>query len=133
MFLVSSRNGVKYLTTALAVYPFEEPGIGPNCDDNVLYQIHVATGTDVAKGKPTLFLRPTHVAWRDPNSRAHSFLKNQFETRCLCIPLETILTLAHRRLFKDLDATHGAQNHPDPHPDPKLKFIPTFVSSVPLW
>jgi hypothetical protein len=57
--LVSSRNGVKYLTTALAVHPFEEPGIGPNCDDNVLYQIHVATGTDVAKGKPTLFLRPT--------------------------------------------------------------------------
>lgn len=53
---VSSRNGVKYLTTALAVYPFEEPGIGPNkynFDDNVLYQIHVATGPDIAKGKPT--------------------------------------------------------------------------------
>jgi Domain of unknown function (DUF4331) len=53
---VSSRNGVKYLTTALAVYPFEEPGIGPNkynFDDNVLYQIHVAMGPDIAKGKPT--------------------------------------------------------------------------------
>ena len=27
---VSERNGVQYLTTALSVYPFEEPGIGPN-------------------------------------------------------------------------------------------------------
>lgn len=54
---VSERNGVKFLTTALAVYPFEEPGIGPNkhnFDDNVLYQIHVATGSNVAAGKPTM-------------------------------------------------------------------------------
>jgi hypothetical protein len=53
---VSTRNNTKYLTTALAVYPFEEPGIGPNkynFDDNVLYQIHVATGSDLAKGKAT--------------------------------------------------------------------------------
>ena len=42
---------------ALAVYPFEEPGIGPNkynFDDNVLYEIHVATGADVASGKATI-------------------------------------------------------------------------------
>lgn len=54
---VSERNGVKFLTAALAVYPFEEPGIGPNkhnFDDNVLYQIHVATGSNVAAGKPTM-------------------------------------------------------------------------------
>ena len=25
----STNDGVEYLTTALAVYPFEEPGIGP--------------------------------------------------------------------------------------------------------
>ena len=53
---VSERGGVKYLTTALAVYPFEEPGIGPNkynFDDNVLYEIHVATGDDVARGRTT--------------------------------------------------------------------------------
>ena len=34
----SSEGGVQYLSTALAVYPFEEPGIGPNrynFDDNV--------------------------------------------------------------------------------------------------
>ena len=35
---VNTRNGVKYLELALAVYPHEEPGIGPNkynFDDNI--------------------------------------------------------------------------------------------------
>ena len=53
---VSQRFGRKYLTTALAVYPHEEPGIGPNkynFDDDVLYEIRVATGIDVAKGRTT--------------------------------------------------------------------------------
>ena len=48
---VQNENGQKVLVTALGVYPFEEPGIGPNkfnFDDNVLYEIHVATGKDVA-------------------------------------------------------------------------------------
>ena len=50
------ENGTKVLQTALTVYPFEEPGIGPNkynFDDNVLYQIHVSTGDDVAAGIAT--------------------------------------------------------------------------------
>ena len=53
---LSSAHGQKYLTTALAVYPHEEPGVGPNkynFDDDVLYQIHVATGADVAAGRAT--------------------------------------------------------------------------------
>src|SRR5216117_293662 len=53
---VQNENGIKSLVTALGVYPHEEPGVGPNkynFDDNVLYQIHVATGSDVAAGKPT--------------------------------------------------------------------------------
>jgi uncharacterized protein DUF4331 len=53
---VQYENGRKSLVTALGVYPFEEPGIGPNkfnFDDNVLYAIHVATGRDVALGRPT--------------------------------------------------------------------------------
>jgi hypothetical protein len=53
---VRDEYGRKSLVTALGVYPFEEPGIGPNkfnFDDNVLYAIHVATGHDVAAGKPT--------------------------------------------------------------------------------
>ena len=53
---VSYKDGVKYLTTALAVYPHEEPGIGPNkynFDDEVLYEIRVATGDDAKKGRTT--------------------------------------------------------------------------------
>ena len=54
---VREKNGRKSLVTALGVYPFEEPGIGPNkynFDDNVLYEIHVALGEDVAAGRPTI-------------------------------------------------------------------------------
>src|SRR2546430_17117701 len=54
---VQNENGVKVLVTALGVYPHEEPGIGPNkynFDDNVLYEIHVAAGSDVAAGKTTV-------------------------------------------------------------------------------
>jgi hypothetical protein len=53
---VRMAAGQKVLVTALGVYPHEEPGIGPNkynFDDNVLYEIHVATGDDLAAGKPT--------------------------------------------------------------------------------
>jgi hypothetical protein len=53
----SSVGTNQYLTTAVTVYPFEEPGIGPNkynFDDNVLYMLHVALGRDVAAGKPTI-------------------------------------------------------------------------------
>jgi hypothetical protein len=54
---VTMRDGVKYLSTALAVYPHQEPGIGPNkynFDDEVRYEIHVATGDDVASGEATI-------------------------------------------------------------------------------
>ncbi|HMI91020.1 MAG TPA: DUF4331 domain-containing protein [Polyangiales bacterium] len=54
---VSQSGSTKFLSTALAVYPFEEPGIGPNnynFDDAVNYEIHVALGPDVARGRPTL-------------------------------------------------------------------------------
>ena len=53
---VRMAAGQKVLVTALGVYPHEEPGIGPNkynFDDNVLYEIHVATGDDLAAGRPT--------------------------------------------------------------------------------
>ncbi|MFV2057229.1 MAG: DUF4331 domain-containing protein [Thiohalomonadales bacterium] len=56
----SYENNTAYLTTALSVYPFEEPGIGPNkfnFDDNVRYEIHVALGDDVAMGRPTITYR----------------------------------------------------------------------------
>jgi hypothetical protein len=56
-FLHTRRSdNAKVLATALAVYPFQEPGIGPNnfrFDDGVLYEIHVLTGNDVAAGRAT--------------------------------------------------------------------------------
>src|SRR5690242_5149990 len=54
---VQEENGAKVLVTALGVYPHQEAGIGPNkynFDDNVLYELHVATGNDVAAGRATL-------------------------------------------------------------------------------
>jgi Domain of unknown function (DUF4331) len=54
---VREKDGVKSLVTALGVYPHQEPGIGPNkynFDDDVLYQIHVATGDDLAAGRASL-------------------------------------------------------------------------------
>lgn len=75
---VSQKDGVKYLTTALSVYPFEDPGIGPNkynFDDNVLYEIHVAKGNDVAAGKATLsyqFEFMTH--FKNQNTILQSYL-----------------------------------------------------------
>jgi hypothetical protein len=50
---LTSRNNQKFLTVALGVYPHEEPGIGPNkynFDDNVLYQVFLSRGADLASG-----------------------------------------------------------------------------------
>ena len=61
VYAFKSRNGVSdYLTTALAVYPFEEPGIGPNnysFDPTVDYEIHVALGNNTRTGKADLTYR----------------------------------------------------------------------------
>lgn len=56
-FVTKDETGRQYLTTALAVYPFEEPGIGPNAyqfDDDVRYAIHVALDDGVARGAPAV-------------------------------------------------------------------------------
>ena len=56
----AASDGADYLSTAVAVYPFEEPGIGPNkynFDDSVRYEIHVLLGDDVAAGRATLTYR----------------------------------------------------------------------------
>ena len=75
---VSTRGGAKYLTTALAVYPFEEPGIGPNkynFDDDVLYEIHVSLGDDVLKGKPTITYQfKFRTAFRNRRTILQSYL-----------------------------------------------------------
>lgn len=54
---LTEKGGQKFLDTSLAVYPFEEPGEGPNnfrFDDNVLYEIHVSLGNDTAAGVATV-------------------------------------------------------------------------------
>lgn len=54
---VTQYGGQKYLEVGLGVYPHEEPGIGPNkynFDDNVLYQIFISKGTDLANGADSI-------------------------------------------------------------------------------
>src|SRR3569833_4397506 len=54
---VATRNGTKYLEVSLGVYPHEEPGVGPikyNFADNVLYQIILSSGNDLAAGNDTV-------------------------------------------------------------------------------
>jgi uncharacterized protein DUF4331 len=75
---VSQKFGRKYLSTALAVYPHEEPGIGPNkynFDDDVLYEIRVATGNDVAKGRTTVAYQFSFdTTYRNRNTILQSYL-----------------------------------------------------------
>jgi hypothetical protein len=75
---VQTENGVKSLVTALGVYPFEEPGIGPNkynFDDNVLYEIHVSTGQDLAAGMPTFSYQfQFRTSYKNKNTILQSYL-----------------------------------------------------------
>ena len=53
-FVGAAPNNGKFLNLALSVYPFEDPGIGPNkfnFDDRVAYAMHVSTGADLATGR----------------------------------------------------------------------------------
>jgi hypothetical protein len=75
---VDEDGGPKDLVVALGVYPFEEPGIGPNkynFDDNVLYEIHVATGKDLTEGKASLTYRfRFKTSFKNENTILQSFL-----------------------------------------------------------
>ena len=74
---VDEDGGTKNLVVALGVYPFEEPGIGPNkfnFDDNVLYQIHVALGKDVAAGLPTISYQFQFTSrTKNPNTTLYNY------------------------------------------------------------
>ncbi len=62
---VSEEDGEEYLTTALAVYPFEEPGIGPNnysFDPLVVYEIHVALDDTISGGEADITYRIEFVS-----------------------------------------------------------------------
>src|SRR5262245_11873016 len=75
---VDQDNGEKSLVVALGVFPFEEPGIGPNkfnFDDNVLYEIHVALGPDVAAGRATLSYQfRFNTSFKNRNTILQSYL-----------------------------------------------------------
>lgn len=75
---LTKKGGQKYLETSLAVYPFEEPGVGPNkynFDDNVLYEIHVSLGNDVAAGVATISYQFRFTTtFKNENTILQSFL-----------------------------------------------------------
>src|SRR5262245_16869724 len=74
---VDEDNGQKSLVVALGVDPHEEAGIGPNkynFDDNVLYEIHVALGPDVAAGRATLSYQFSfNTAFKNRNTILQSY------------------------------------------------------------
>ena len=74
---VDQESGEKSLVVALGVYPFEEPGIGPNkfnFDNTVLYEIHVALGDDVAAGKATLSYQFRFTSrTKNPNTTLYNY------------------------------------------------------------
>ena len=76
---VDQDGSQKNLIVALGVYPFEEPGIGPNkynFDPNVLYEIHLGLGSNsVAQGKADIsyqFKFETH--YKNTNTILQSYL-----------------------------------------------------------
>jgi Domain of unknown function (DUF4331) len=101
---VQNRNGIKSLVTALGVYPHEEPGIGPNkynFDDNVLYQIHVATGNDAALGKATLSYEfAFSTTFRNRNTILQSYLgvvNNVGDSNQNLVQAYTVTKVDHRQ------------------------------------
>jgi hypothetical protein len=81
---VSQRAATKYLTVALAVYPHEEPGVGPNkynFDDKVLYRLKVGTGTSLPsainpnpKVAPTTYEFRFRTVYKNTSTIAQSYL-----------------------------------------------------------
>ena len=101
---VQNENGMKSLVTALGVYPHEEPGIGPNkynFDDNVLYQIHVALGSDVAAGKATLSYEfAFQTTFKNRNTTLQSYIgviNNIADAGQNLVQTYTVTKVDHRR------------------------------------
>ncbi len=56
-FVADGPNNEKHLTLGLGVFPFEDPGIGPNkfgFDPRVAYALNICTGPDLATGRKSL-------------------------------------------------------------------------------
>lgn len=72
------QTGQDYLTTALSVYPFEEPGIGPNnyrFDDRVIYRIRVSLDENTQTGRPDLTYQfRFRTEFQNPNTILQNYL-----------------------------------------------------------
>lgn len=56
-FVAPAPNNDKYLSLGMSVYPFEDPGIGPNkynFDGRVAYALNISKGADLATGRKSL-------------------------------------------------------------------------------
>ena len=96
-------NQVKSLVVGLGVYPFEEPGIGPNkynFDDNVLYQIHLALGRDVARGRATLSYQfRFRSRTKNPNTTLYNYtgqIQNVNDDAQNFVQMYTVTKVDHR-------------------------------------
>jgi hypothetical protein len=75
---VQQRGGQKVLNLHLAVYPHQNPGVGPNkynFDDDVRYEIHVAQGNDIAAGRASITYRfDFRTAFKNTKTILQSYL-----------------------------------------------------------
>ena len=97
----------KYLTVALAVYPFEEPGVGPNnyrFDPSVTYDIRLALDDSIQNGRTDIVYRfKFEDRFKNPDTILQSFLG--------------VLTPAGRGNFpenQNLRQTYSVTKHPGP-------------------
>jgi hypothetical protein len=111
---VQVESGVKTLVTALGVYPHEEPGVGPNkynFDPNVLYEIHVALGKDVAAGEPTISYQfQFQTEFKNKNTILQSYLgvvQNVGDAAQNLTQTYTVTKVDHRKHHESAVLGHG--------------------------
>src|SRR5262252_7480928 len=111
---VQVENGVKTLVTALGVYPHQEPGVGPNkynFDPNVLYEIHVALGKDVAAGEPTISYQfQFQTEFKNKSTILQSYLgvvQNVGDASQNLVQTYTVTKVDHRKHHESTMLGHG--------------------------
>ncbi len=132
---VRNAAGQKVLVTALGVYPHQEPGVGPNkynFDDNVLYEIHVATGDDVAAGKPTFsyqFQFKTEYKTRATILQSYlGVVNNVGDAAQNLVQSYTITKVDHRpRRIREQDGTIGTEDKSKTVRNPRISVVGTGI------
>jgi hypothetical protein len=110
----NDTNSPKFLVLGLGVYPFEQPGIGPNAynfDDNVLYELHVALGSDVAAGRATLSYQfRFNTNYKDSNTILVSYIgiiSNVNDAAQNLVQTYTVTKVDHRKKNKNATTLLG--------------------------